>query len=124
MKKKILIIEDDKFLAELLAKKIVQAGFNASYASNGKDGIKEIRTSYPSLILLDLLLPDSSGFEILAEAKKDPKISSIPVVILSNLSLKEDIDKGLDLGAADYLIKSQLSMDEIVDKVKQILQKK
>ena len=124
MKKKILVIEDDKFLAELLTKKIVEEGFNATYASNGQEAMEKIKTTFPDLIFLDLLLPDSSGFELLSKIKEDSEISSIPVVILSNLSQGEDIDRGLKLGAVDYLIKSQLNMNEIVDKAKQIFEKK
>ena len=73
------------------------------------------------LVLLDLVLPGIDGFEVLKQLKADPEISHIPVVILSNLGQKEDIDRGLNLGAKDYLIKAHLTPGEIVEKVKEIL---
>jgi DNA-binding response OmpR family regulator len=121
MKKNILIIEDDEFFRELITKKLFSDGFKVTEAGDGKKGILKVKESKPDLILLDLLLPDIDGFEVLSTVKEDSETASIPVVILSNLSSKEDIEKGLKLGASDFLIKSQVASDEITDKIKSFL---
>jgi DNA-binding response OmpR family regulator len=121
MAKKILIIEDDKFLRELIAQKLTKEGYESSEAIDGEEGIKKIKEEKPSLILLDLILPGIDGFEVLSQMKEDPAVSSIPVIILSNLGQKEDIERGLKLGAADYLIKAHFTPGEIIEKIKNIL---
>lgn len=122
--KNILIIEDDAFLRDLINKKLSSAGFHTSEAVDGESGIKKMKEENPDLVLLDLLLPSMDGFEVLAATKKDPAISAIPVIILSNLGQKEDVDKGIRMGAADYLIKAQFTPEEIIAKVKEIFEKK
>ncbi|MEK7124133.1 MAG: response regulator [Patescibacteria group bacterium] len=124
MKKSILIIEDEEFFRELLAKKISSKNFSVFAAVNGQQGLKEIKEKKPDLILLDLLLPDIDGFEVLSKIKSDSETSSIPVIILSNLGEQEDFEKGMKLGAVDYLVKSQSDMVDIIDKIKNILEKK
>lgn len=119
--KNILIIEDDEFLRGLINKKLAAEYFNMLSAIDGEEGLKRAKEEKPDLILLDLVLPKIDGFEILSKLKEDPNTSSIPVIILSNLSQKEDIDKGIKLGAADYIIKAQFTPEEIVEKVKNIL---
>ncbi len=121
--KNILFIEDDEFLRGLIGKKLASEGFNMISAIDGEEGIKKAKEEKPDLILLDLILPNVDGFEVLARIKEDPAASSIPVIILSNLSQKNDIDKGMKLGAADYIIKSQFTPEEITEKVKNILNK-
>jgi len=126
MAKNILIVEDDAFLIELLSKKFASEGFKVSEAMNGKEGLEKIKETKPDLVLLDLLLPDVNGldvdgFKVLSGIKEDPATSSIPVIILSNLGQQEEIERGLKLGAIDYLIKSQFTSDEIIKKVKKIL---
>jgi len=119
----ILIIEDDAFLRELISKKLSSAGFTPLDAIDGETGLEKAREEKPSLILLDLLLPVQDGFEVLSKLKQNPKTSSVPVIILSNLGQKEDVDKGLSLGASDYLIKAQFTPEEIIAKVKEALEK-
>lgn len=119
----ILIIEDDEFLRELISKKLSSVGFGILEAVNGEDGLAKAVEKEPSLILLDLLLPVQDGFEILSKLKQNPKTSSIPIIVLSNLGQKEDVDKGMELGADDYLIKAQFTPEEIVTKVKEALEK-
>jgi len=121
MEKKILIIEDDKFLRELIAQKLIREGYETSEAVDGEEGIKKIKEEKPSLVLLDLILPGIDGFEVLSQMKEDSTISSIPVIILSNLGQKEDIERGLKLGAVDYLIKAHFTPGEIIEKMKNIL---
>jgi len=115
---KILIVEDDKFLRELIARKLTQENFEVIEAIDGEEGLKRIRDDKPDLILLDLILPGVDGFEVLSKLKEDPTLASIPVIILSNLGQREDIEKGLKLGAIDYLVKAHFTPNEIVDKVK------
>ena len=121
MNKTILIIEDDEFFRELISKKITSSGFVMLEASDGQKGIDKAKEMKPNLILLDLLLPNIDGFEVLATLKQDSETSTIPIIILSNLSSKEDIEKGLKLGASDFLIKSQFSSEDIIDKIKKFI---
>jgi len=124
VKKNILIVEDDDFFRELLRKKFLPEDFNVFEATDGEKGVKAVKDKNPDLILLDLLLPNVDGFEFLLKIKAEATTSSIPVIILSNLGQQEDIERGLKLGANDYLIKSQFDIDQVVDKVKNILEKK
>ena len=119
--KKILIIEDDKFLRELIAQKLLKENYDISEAVDGEEGLKKITEERPDLILLDLILPGIDGFEVLAKMKEDSALNQIPVIILSNLGQKEDVEKGLKLGAADYLIKAHFTPVEIVEKIRTIL---
>jgi DNA-binding response OmpR family regulator len=119
--KNILIIEDDEFLRGLINKKLAAEDFNMISAIDGEEGIKKAKEEKPDLILLDLVLPKIDGFEVLSQIKANPSTSAIPVIILSNLSQKEDMDKGIKLGATDYVIKAQFTPEEIIEKVKAIL---
>jgi len=116
MAKTILIIEDDKFLRELIAQKLLKENYEISEAVDGEEGIKKIREEKP-----DLILPGIDGFEVLSRMKDSEEISSIPVIILSNLGQKEDVERGLNLGAKDYLIKAHFTPGEIIEKIKKIL---
>lgn len=118
---KILAVEDDAFLRELVIQKLLKEGFEAIEAVDGEDGIAKARSEKPDCILLDLILPGMDGFQVLSVLKKDPDLSRIPVVILSNLGQKDDIEKGVKLGASDYLIKAHFTPGEIIAKVKEIL---
>ena len=118
---KILIIEDDKFLRELIVSKLTKEDYEVFEAVDGEEGIKKTREEKPDLVLLDLILPGIDGFEVLSQMKGDPVVSSIPVVILSNLGQREDIEKGLTLGATDYMIKAHFTPREIIEKIKSIL---
>ena len=121
MAKKILIIEDDKFLRELIVKKLVKEGYEISEAVDGEEGVKKVKEEKPDLVLLDLILPGIDGFEVLSRTKEDPALSQIPVIILSNLGQKEDVERGLGLGAIDYLIKAHFTPGEIIEKIRAIL---
>lgn len=121
LKKKILIVEDDRFLRELMAKKLTAEGFDVKEAVDGEDGLKKAKEEKPNLILLDLILPGIDGFEVLSRIKEDPSLEIIPVIILSNLGQKEDVERGLKLGAADYLVKAKFTPSEIIEKVRKIL---
>ncbi len=121
MAKKILIVEDDRFLRELIVKKLANEGYEVIEAMDGEQGIQKTKETKPDLMLLDLILPGIDGFEVLARKKDDATIASIPVIVLSNLGQKEDVEKGLGLGAVDYLIKAHFTPGEIIEKVRNIL---
>jgi DNA-binding response OmpR family regulator len=123
MKGKILIIEDDRFLRELMVRKLKMENLEVVEAEDGAEGLKKIKEEKPDLVLLDLILPEMDGFEVLEQKRKDEEIKDIPVIILSNLGQKEEIDRGLQLGAKDYLVKAHFSPSEIVEKIKLFLQK-
>jgi DNA-binding response OmpR family regulator len=118
---KILIIEDDRFLRELIARKLRNERYDVIEAVDGEEGIKKIKEERPDLVLLDLILPGIDGFDVLARAKEDPDTAQIPVIILSNLGQREEVERGLKLGAIDYLIKAHFTPGEIIEKIKNII---
>jgi len=120
-KKTILIVEDDKFLRDLIVQKLTREGFNTIEAVDGEQGIEKIKEEKPDLVLLDLILPGIDGFDVLVKIKEDPVLAEIPVVILSNLGQRDDIERGLKLGAKDYLIKAHFTPGEVIDKIKSAL---
>ncbi len=118
---RVLVAEDDKFLIRVLSDKLRRRGFEVIIASDGIEAVNKIKSGKPDLVLLDLVMPNKDGFEILEEIKTDKKYKKIPIIILSNLGQKSDIEKGKKLGADDYLVKSNLSINAVVDKVKEVL---
>jgi DNA-binding response OmpR family regulator len=121
MAKKILIVEDDKFLRELITKKLKDEGYETVGAGDGEEGLDKAKKESPDMVLLDLILPGIDGFEVLSKIKDDTALSSIPVVILSNLGQREEVEKGLKMGAVDYMIKAHFTPGEITEKVKTVL---
>lgn len=124
MQTKVLVIEDDQLMAGLLAEKLTKADFQVQLAVDGEAGMKALEKELPDIVLLDLILPGMSGFEILAKIKEDERTKAIPVVILSNLGSREEIKKGLELGAESYLIKANVLIDEVVKKIRETVAKK
>lgn len=118
----ILVVEDDKFLRDLIVQKLKKEGFAVDEAIDGEEALRRISDGKPALVLLDLILPGIDGFEVLKRMKESAATAKTPVIILSNLGQREDVDRGLKLGAADFLIKAHFTPGEIVDKVKQTLQ--
>ena len=118
---KIVIVEDDKFLGGLVSKKLIDEGCVVHHVENGEMAQSAIESETPDLVFLDLLLPGMSGFDVLAGLKKNDKTKDIPVVVLSNLGEREDIRKGLDLGATSFLIKASMTVDSIVGEASRIL---
>jgi len=123
MDKKILFIEDEKSLQEILGQALKQNGFEVKEALNGQDGLDLVEKFGPDLILLDLILPKINGFEVLEKIKSSEKTKNIPVIILTNLENSADIQRVLELGAFDYLVKSNYSLNKIINKVKGVLSK-
>ncbi|MDD5109781.1 MAG: response regulator [Patescibacteria group bacterium] len=117
----VLIIEDDEFLAKMIARVLEGEGLQCELAGNGREGLRKAQSVKPKLIILDVILPDLDGFSILGKLKAAKATSRIPVVIVSNLGQEEDVQQGLQLGAKDYIVKSDLSLDAMVAKVKKYL---
>lgn len=119
--KTILLVEDDKFLRDLLAARLEQEGFKVLLAIDGKEGLDAAKKELPGLILLDLILPEMDGFEVLEKLKQDNTVSSIPVLVLSNLGQREEIDRAMKLGAVDFMVKAHFTPGEIVQRIKSLL---
>ncbi|KKU63132.1 MAG: hypothetical protein UX87_C0033G0005 [Candidatus Amesbacteria bacterium GW2011_GWA1_47_16] len=119
--KKILIAEDDKFLANAYRLKLSKLGFDVRLATDGQEALNILKDFIPDLMILDLVMPNKDGFAVLEEVKSRPDTKSVPVIIASNLGQKEDIDRGLKLGAADYIVKADVAISEIVDKINAVL---
>lgn len=121
--KKIMWVEDDLFLSDMIARKCAANKCNLMHATNADSTFDLLKKDTPDIIILDILLPGKNGYEILEELKKNEVTKNIPVVILSNFGQKEEIEKGLQLGAEKYLIKATLTLDEILTEVNQVLKK-
>jgi DNA-binding response OmpR family regulator len=121
MQKKILIVEDDSFLQGLTASKLSKDGYTILVAANGEDAVKIADTEKPDFILLDLVLPSMDGFEVLAKIRKNDALKKIPVIIFSNLAEEKDMLKAKDLGANEYMVKSNFTLDELAQKIKEML---
>jgi len=118
---KILLVEDDPFLLSMYATKFETENFEVIVAEDGDKGLKLAIQELPNIILLDVLLPKKDGFEVLKELKSNKATSNIPVILLTNLSQKSEIEQGLSMGVEDYLIKAHFMPTEVVEKIKKIL---
>jgi DNA-binding response OmpR family regulator len=118
---KILVVEDDKFLREMISRKLEKEGYDVYQAIDGEKGEEKIKEVKPDIVLLDLILPGIDGFEVLERVKKDPEVAEVPIIILSNLGQKSEVERGLNLGAVDFLIKAHFTPAEIVRKIKEII---
>jgi len=114
---KVLIIEDDSFLSDLYKIQFEKSGYKVVQSYDGLDGLSKISIETPSVVVLDLILPELSGLEVLERLKKDPKFARIPVVVLSNIRDEEKMKKTLTLGAVGYIIKPTLTPKQIVEEV-------
>lgn len=116
--KRILIIEDEALIGELLRKKLADEGYYAFIAKDGEEGLEEIRSQKPDLVLLDIILPRLNGFEVLEGMKKDGSFKTIPVIIISNSGQPTEIEAAKKMGVADWLIKTEFDPAEVVEKVR------
>lgn len=115
--KKILVVEDDTYLANAYRVKLTKSGFEVDNALDGEEALVKLADFYPDLILLDLVLPKKDGFSVLETIKANQNWKDIPVIIASNLGQKEDIEKGMKLGAKDFYIKTDLSLNNLIEKI-------
>ncbi len=121
LRKKILFIEDDEFLQNVYQYEFGNKNITVIMASDGEDGLKKAEKERPDLILLDLILPKMDGFSVLEEIKKDPELKNIPVIVLSNLGQKKDVQTCKKMGAVDYIVKMNSRFSEVVEKINQNL---
>ena len=115
--KRVLLIEDDTFLSSLLKNRLAKAGLEVVHAHDGEEGITMLQGNKVDLILLDLILPKKSGFEVMETIRQDPQLQGAPIIIISNLGQPEDVQKGQDLGAVEYFIKAKTSIDDLITNV-------
>lgn len=115
--KKIIIVEDEEILRNLLQRKLTEAGYNVEVAEDGEVGLKMIKENKPDLILLDIIMPKMGGFEMLEAMKEEEGLSDIPVVVVSNSGQPVEIDRAQQLGAKDWLVKTEFNPQEVIDKV-------
>jgi len=120
--RKILLVEDDPFLIDIYSTKLKEAGFVVEIAQDGEEALRKIKEMAFDLVLLDIVLPTLNGWEILRSIKRDPGLKELKVVVLSNLGEKEEVEKGLESGAAKYLVKAHYTPTEVVKEIKQILE--
>ncbi|MFA4998506.1 MAG: response regulator [Candidatus Paceibacterota bacterium] len=118
MSKKILLVEDEEILINILSKKLTKEGYEVTIARNGQEGLESMRKDKPDLILLDVVMPKMSGFEVMEEMNKDEKLKKISVIIVSNSGQPVELDRAKKLGAKDWLIKTDFDPQEVVEKVK------
>ncbi len=118
---KILIVEDEEMLARALAEKFGKSGFDTAIAHTGNTALKMAGEYKPDVILLDILLPGKSGIQVLRRLKAIKKLAKTPVVILSNFSQEIDIKHALEIGARDYIIKTQYPLSQLVERIKTIV---
>jgi DNA-binding response OmpR family regulator len=119
---KVLIVEDDRYISKMYQLKLSLDGMDTQVAENGRIGVEKIKEFKPDVVLLDILMPEMDGFEVLKTVKSDPETKDIPIIILSNLGQEDHIQKGLSLGAIGYIVKSQYTPSKVVEKIKQAIE--
>lgn len=123
-KKKIIIADDEQFIVTAYKDGLQRSGFVVTTAQNGEEALKVIYKTTPDLILLDLIMPRKNGFDILKELRADPKFAKTPIIVLSNLSQQTDVMEAKNLGATDFVVKADLSLAELVTRIKLLLGEK
>ena len=121
MPKKILLVEDEEIMIDLLQKKLTKEGYETSVARDGQEGLEMMKEVKPDLILLDIIMPKMGGFEVMEEMAKIKELKKIPVIVISNSGQPVELDRAQKLGAKDWLIKTEFDPQEVVEKVKKIL---
>ncbi len=120
----ILLIEPDEFLADIYEKNLTMNGFKVFLSKTAERGVALIKTKNPDLILLEIALGKTDGFEFLAQIKNNKISNKIPVIVITKLGQKQDVQKAFEFGADDYIIKTHYSPSELVDKIKKMLAQK
>lgn len=119
--KKVLIVDDDEFLLDMYAVKFKAAGFELEIAEDGDAAIEKAKKFNPDIILLDIVMPKADGFSVLRTLKKEKIAPNAAIFVLSNLGQKEDTDRGIELGAIDYIVKAHFTPSEVVARVQEVL---
>jgi two-component system alkaline phosphatase synthesis response regulator PhoP len=118
MTKKIILVEDEEIILNLLQRKLTLEGYDVLIAKDGEDGLKKMREEKPDLVLLDIIMPKKGGFEVMEEMQKDNTLKKIPIIVISNSGQPVEIDRAQKLGAKDWLIKTEFDPQEVIEKVK------
>jgi len=121
MKKTVLVVEDDKYFRDVLVEKLVKEGFEVVSAVDGHTALDITAKKAPSIVILDIILPGMNGFDYLEAKGKNAAIAKIPVIILSNLGQKEDIERGRALGAKDYIVKVHFTPNDLIAKIRSFI---
>ena len=116
--KKIMIVEDDRFLSFLMKARLEKEGFVVLQVFDGEEAIELLKQETPNLVILDLIMPKVTGFEVLKSISVTPQFANVPVVIVSNLAQDSDIEKAKELGAKEYFVKVKVSIDDLVQRIK------
>ena len=119
--KNIFIVEDDRFLSSLMKARLEKEGFVVTQLFDGEEAVEQLKTSKPDLILLDLIMPKVSGFEVLEQISIDPQTNTIPIIVLTNLAQGNDVDKAKQYGAKEYFVKVRTSVNDIVERVRNLV---
>jgi len=119
--KTILLVEDDPFVVDIYTTKFKEAGFNIDVAENGEEALRKLKEKKPDLLILDIVLPNIDGWELLGKIRSDLGLEDLRVVVLSNLSKKSEVDKSVEFGVIKYFIKAHYTPSEIVEEIKKIL---
>ena len=117
MSKKILIIEDEDIVIDLLQKKLTNEGYKVDVARDGEEGLEKMRANKPDIVLTDIVMPKKGGFEVLEEMSQDPDLKKIPIIVISNSGQPVELDRAQKLGAKDWLVKTEFDPQEVIDKV-------
>lgn len=119
----VLVVEDEAFLSKILAERLTDEGFKTvDVAGNGEEALQKVATDVPDIILLDMILPKMNGFQVLERLQADEKTSKVPVLVLSNLGQDNDIEQAKKLGAVDYIVKSNFSMQKVINAIYDIFE--
>jgi len=119
--KKILLVEDEKIIVDVLEKKLVKEGYEVVVAQDGEEGLRKMKEVKPDLVLLDIVMPKKGGFEVMEEMKKDKELKETPVIVISNSGQPVELDRAQRLGAKDWLIKTEFDPNEVIEKVKKYI---
>lgn len=122
-KARILIIEDDRYISKMYQLKLSLEGYEAEVAENGRQGVDKVKDFMPDIILCDILMPELDGFEVIKILKEDEQTKNIPILIMSNLGQEDHIQKGMQMGAIGYIVKSQYTPSKVVEKIKEVVGK-
>jgi len=122
MSPKVLIAEDDKFLTKIYQAKLKGEGYEVILAGDGEEALAKMSSEKPHLVLLDIIMPKKTGFDVLEERNKDENLKKTPVIVLSNLGQEDDKEKAITLGAVDYIIKANVSLAEVIEKIEKHLE--
>lgn len=120
---KILFVEDDPLIVKIYTTRLVADGYQVLSSDNGEDGLKLAEAELPDVIILDVMMPKMDGFGVLTRIRQNDKMKKTPVLLYSNLAQEDEIKRAMELGATEFIIKANLSPTEMVNKIKQYIQK-